>query len=360
VNGWERLGEWLATLAVASVAWASGIVADFPPRTNVDDGPLADGRNLMVSWAQDVDEPPIEQVGEGTDDTEPLDEGGPPAEPSQTEEDIETLDAETLPAAPVDGEVEPLDQGPPTVSTLPPAPPAEAPAESPPPTTAAPATYVAPETSTRTGPVVPPGFGSGRVHVATGRGGFPPGLDSCHVGAVTGRAYVGIDCDNGDSFVGHAPSFEDFPFTEDFPFGEGNSPFADPNFPFIGTDFPFDGDATVVSTQQERASATKNGPRVIASGTPSVRYQQRAKRGHPVERVQERGSKSEKQAQTGRKQKARADDHGGKGKRTSAKQRATTDSDVKTEKSSKKANAKKDTKKPRDKQEKKRQSSRNG
>ena len=59
-------------------------------------------------------------------------------------------------------------------------------------TTAPVTTYVAPATTS--GPVLPEGFGTGDVHVATGTAGFPVGLEDCHVGAVTGRAYVGIDC----------------------------------------------------------------------------------------------------------------------------------------------------------------------
>ena len=57
----------------------------------------------------------------------------------------------------------------------------------------------------------------GVATVATGSAGFPAGLEDCHVGAVTGRAYVGIDCgeDGGSSFVGHSPSFEEFPFVLD-------------------------------------------------------------------------------------------------------------------------------------------------
>ena len=90
-------------------------------------------------------------------------------------------------------------------------------------------TAVAPAATT--GPVVPEGFGTGNVHVSTGAAGFPVGLEDCHVGAVTGRAYVGIDCGEGggSSFVGHAPSFEEFPFVldESFPF-DRESVFADP------------------------------------------------------------------------------------------------------------------------------------
>ena len=93
------------------------------------------------------------------------------------------------------------------------------------------------ETAVDTGPHLPDGFGEGQVLVSTGSGAFPPGLDECHVAAVTGRAYVGIDCDEeGSSFVGHAPSFDEFPFVtdEDFPFDNDDPIVADENFPFGG------------------------------------------------------------------------------------------------------------------------------
>ncbi len=227
---WDRLNEWLTAAIVASLTWVSGVVSlGLPPeapRANADPG------SFMIGWAQEAEQPPIEQVGEGTgDDVETLDEGTLPVEDAAVA-DSETLDA-GAPTAAQDEDVELLDQGAPLatagqpVETVYVAPAAE-------PAT----TYVAPEPApaVATGPVLPEGFGTGRVHAVAGHSETPIGLAECHVGAVTGRAYVGLDCgeDEGSSFVGHAPSFEEFPFVleAEFPF-EGDEAFlTDPNFPF--------------------------------------------------------------------------------------------------------------------------------
>jgi hypothetical protein len=96
------------------------------------------------------------------------------------------------------------------------------------------------------------------------------------VGAVTGRAYVGIDCGpgGGSSFVGHAPSFEEFPFVLDqnFPF-DRDSVFANP-----GEGQSEDNAVTMVSnargaTQDDSTAA----PEIRTSGASSVKFEQRAR-----------------------------------------------------------------------------------
>ena len=186
-----------------------------------------------MSWAQQEDEPPIEQVGEERTDVETLDEAA-------TNEDVETLDEAAPPPVEVDTteDIELLDQGPPSTMEAG----RRTPGPRPPPATAAEAP-AAIDTEAR----CPRNHlcGSGRHELdplfrkgsdrqrpcCHGSAGFPVGLEDCHVGAVTGRAYVGVDCGDSDGsmFVGHAPSFEDFPFVldENFPFDRG-SVFAGP------------------------------------------------------------------------------------------------------------------------------------
>jgi hypothetical protein len=230
------------------------------------DVPAENQLSSIMRWAQQDDEPPIEQVGESTDgDVEILDEAAPPTDEVDTTEDVELLDQ--APPAGEQQDVELLDQGPvasaasespvaPTVSTVPVT------------------TYVAPATVSV--PMLPPGFGTGDVHVATGSGGFPVGLENCHVGAVTGRAYVGVNCGdgNGSMFVGHAPSFGDFPFVvdENFPFGQG-SVFAD-----RGSGQSEGNVETLISaargaTRDDNAAA----PEIRTSGASTVEFGQRAR-----------------------------------------------------------------------------------
>src|SRR5688500_616326 len=135
----------MATLAAASLAWVSGVLAPHLPIDGTEVAgslpPFANRQDLMIGWAQPGDEPPIEQVGEDTgEDVETLDEATPPAEEVAPEEDIETLDEDSPPVA-GDEDVEPLDQGSPPVTT-------ETPVTEPPPPSdvAVPiTTYVAPE-----------------------------------------------------------------------------------------------------------------------------------------------------------------------------------------------------------------------
>jgi len=235
---------------------------------------------LVVRWAQEEDEPPIEQVSEETDgDVELLDDEAAPPDDVETTEDVELLDQGPPPAD--DQDVELLDQGPQTITTT------ESPtvdADSPVPVT----TYVAPVDATV--PVVPEGFGTGDVHVATGSAGFPVGLEDCHVGAVTGRAYVGVDCGDGtgDLFVGHAPSFEEFPFVleESFPF-DRESVFADRG--------ETTADDRVVTLVSAAGGSTRDvnsaAPEVRTAGPSSVEFEQRARDRKPRVETDNGGSK---------------------------------------------------------------------
>jgi hypothetical protein len=158
------------------------------------------------------------------------------AQTTDQEGDVETLDEGAPPAQPPAEDVETLDQGAPPATTAPAPAPAPAPAATTVPAEA-PTTYTAPAAAppaAPSGPTLPAGFGTGRVRASAGRFGFPIGLESCHVGAVTGRAYVGLDCEDFEDVVGHAPSFEDFPFVleAEFPFEGDESFFTNPNFPF--------------------------------------------------------------------------------------------------------------------------------
>jgi hypothetical protein len=223
-----------------------------------------------MRWAQQDEEPPIEQVGEDTNgDIETLDEAAPPVEEGNAAGDIELLDQGPPVSAQEDVEV--LDQAPA------PGPAAESPA--PPVATSEPvSTTVAPAAAT--GPFVPEGFGTGSVHVSTGAAGFPVGLEDCHVGAVTGRAFVGIDCGDGgaSSFVGHAPSFEEFPFVleEGFPFNRESV--------FAGREEVLSEDnvATLVSAARGATrDASVSAPEIRNSGTSSVTFEQDSRRRKP-------------------------------------------------------------------------------
>jgi hypothetical protein len=71
------MADMIATLAVASFAWISSVVGPIGPAdqaapvraSTLDQNQLSS----VMRWAQQEDEPPIEQVGEGTnEDVEPL------------------------------------------------------------------------------------------------------------------------------------------------------------------------------------------------------------------------------------------------------------------------------------------------
>jgi hypothetical protein len=300
VSNWEQFGDWVATIAVASLMWASGLVAHGSPAglpAASASVPAADQPSSIMRWAQQDDEPPVEQVGEDTaDDVETLDEAAPPAEEAETAgnagavetaEDIELLDQGPPVGAQVD-DVELLDQGPPSTAGAVPAPSAV--------TTIPTTTYVAPVAAS--GPVVPEGFGTGQVHVATGSAGFPVGLEGCHVGAVTGRAYVGVDCGEGggNSFVGHAPSFEEFPFV------------LDENFPFDRESvFANRGESELAGEVETLISAARGAPlddedtapEIRTSGASSVAFEQRARDRKPRAEADNGRAKQDKKARRG-------------------------------------------------------------
>jgi hypothetical protein len=133
--------------------------------------------------------------------------------------------------------------------------------------------------------VIPPGFGTGHVHVAAGHPEFPVGLASCHVGTITGRAYVGVDCPNGDSVVGFAPSLNDFPFilNPDFPF-EGDEGFlidaarADAAASDAGQN-----NVDVLAAMPDGSTDTSTSqPQIGVSGTTSTQYAQKTRTTQPT------------------------------------------------------------------------------
>jgi hypothetical protein len=238
----------------------------------------------MIGWAQPADEPPIEQVGEDPgEDVETLDEATPPAEEVAPEEDIETLDEGSPPVA-GDEDVESLDQGSPPATTQAPV------TESPPPSDVVVpvTTYVAPEPAPAGGPVIPEGFGTGNVHVSAGNAAFPAGLAGCHVGAVTGRAYVGLDCEEGTSVVGHAPSFEEFPFVVDegFPFNR-ESVFTDVSEDVIADD----ADVFISEARGQSLDEDIEVPEIHTSGASSVEFTQETRNRSPRAEVNSRDAK---------------------------------------------------------------------
>jgi hypothetical protein len=269
VSNWEQLGDWIATLVVASFAWLSSVVtADASAALSAAtdrSAPVEIPVSSIMRWTQQEEELPIEQVGEDTaEDVETLDEATPPADEVDTAEDIELLDQG--PPADAQEDVELLDQGQPLAVAGDAAAPSTV-------TTVPVTTYVAPVATS--GPVLPEGFGSGDVHVATGSAGFPVGLEDCHVGAVTGRAYVGINCGNGsgNSLVGHAPSFDETPFVldESFPFDQ-DSVFAD-----RGTSQIADEVEILISAARGAPVDDVAAPEIRTSGASSVEFEQRAR-----------------------------------------------------------------------------------
>ena len=297
MSDWERFGDWIATLTVATFAWVSSALAPELPDTSttltLPQSPTEHHQTVM-SWAQQVDEPPIGQVGEdAADDVEPLDESGPPAEDgAELTEDIELLD-QGEPAAVQEDDIELLDQG------SPPAAAPDSPATST--VTVAPTTtYVAPEPTTSHGLVLPEGFGTGNVHVAAGMSGIPVGLENCHVGAVTGRAYVGIDCGEGSSFVGHAPTFENFPFVLDdnFPFDE-DSVFSNSGGSDVDQDLADDVEILVSAARGAPLDDDATAPEIRTSGNSSVQFTQRARDRKGRVEAETRGPKQSKDSKKG-------------------------------------------------------------
>ena len=279
MSDWDRFSDVMSALAAASLAWVSSVLAPDLPIDVIGEvgspASFANQRDLMIGWAQAADEPPIDQVGEDTgEDVETLDEAAPPAEEAAAEEDIETLDQGSPPVA-GDGDVELLDQGSPPATTQAPvsAPPAPLVVDTVPATT-----YVPPEPVATSGPALPEGFGTGNVHVSAGNAAFPAGLADCHVGAVTGRAYVGIDCGEGISVVGHAPSFEEFPFVVDegFPFNR-ESVFTDLSEDSVADD----ADVFVSAARGQPLGDDTGAPEVRTTGASSVEFAQEARNRKP-------------------------------------------------------------------------------
>jgi hypothetical protein len=170
-------------------------------------------------------------------------------------------------------------------------------------------TYVDPAPAAAS-PALPPGFGTGRVHAVAGRGDTPVGLADCHVGAVTGRAYVGLDCgdDEGSSFVGHAPSFEAFPFVleAEFPFEGDEAFFTNPSFPFgedeelavaVSPDDSSDSDIFVSARggNRERDDEASTAPVIETGGESTVSLAQRTRDREPRVRVENRSRRDEKE-----------------------------------------------------------------
>ncbi|HZA93874.1 MAG TPA: hypothetical protein VE420_14720 [Gemmatimonadales bacterium] len=322
MSNWEQFSDWIATLAVASFAWFSGVAADAPASLSAATGSSAPAEtqlNSIMRWMQQEEDPPIEQVGEDAaedvetldeeaGDVETLDEAEPPADEVDTEEDIELLDQG--PPAGAQDDVELLDQGPSPVGAGEAAAPAAV-------TTAPTSSYVAPVATS--GPFVPEGFGTGDVHVATGSAGFPVGLENCHVGAVTGRAYVGIDCGDGSgsSFVGHAPSFEAFPFVldESFPFDQ-DSVFANRGTSQIEEDVQ-----TLISTARGASAADETAPVIRTSGTSTVEFEQRARDRKPRTEVENGGAQRSQEARQRRNGEIRASESQDGDDRASAESR---------------------------------------
>lgn len=243
MNLLDALANWATGFVSAAVIAALSLGSPAVPAVS----PGIAGNTGMLGWAQSVDDGSIQQVGEATqagdEDAEALDAGAPPVESNPSSSSDAVVDQ-------TGDDVELLDQGEPSqettstttttmstetnvVESVAPATAAESAAP------VASGDIATTATAVDMGPQLPAGFGEGQVLVSTAAGDFPPGIDECHVGAVTGRAYVGIDCDEeGTSFVGHAPTFEDFPFVtdENFPFDNNDPIVADENFPFGGDD----------------------------------------------------------------------------------------------------------------------------
>jgi hypothetical protein len=374
VSIWDRLSELLAAAIVASLTWVSGVVSPgFPPEV-----PAAhfEPAVFMLGWAQEAEAPPIEQVGEETSgDVESLDEGALPVEDAAVA-DSETLDEGAPPAA-QDDDVELLDQGAPPITA---SQPVDAVYVAP--VTDSATTYVAPEPApaAASGPVLPEGFGTGQVHAVAGRGEAPIGLLDCHVGAVTGRAYVGLDCgeDEGTSFVGHAPSFEEFPFVleAEFPFEGDEAFFTDPNFPFgddeelavaASNDDSSDTDVFVSARggQRDRDDEAATDPVIETGGESSVAFAQRARDREPRVRVENRDRREDK----GKKKRARAEaddggtraesrDNGGQNKGDNDRVNAEGKGSKKEKKSKREEKGKKGKKDRAERKEKKRDSDR--
>lgn len=314
----------------------------------------------VVILTQASDESTIQQVGESDNgDVEDLDENAlPVASPAggtttSSLEDIELLDQRAPQVAA------------PAVAEAPVY--ASAPVDSA--TASAPADYGHTSTTApvhSTGFWLPEGFGSGNVQVSTGRGAFPSGLGDCHVGAVTGRAYVGISCGEDSSFVGHAPSFQDFPFVTDadFPFDSDSRLLTEGNFPFDENDIvsikgtnPGDeggsddgaDNVTVVSAGTRDVGSRDGDVASTDAGNGMVERTQRSSEREPRVRVSNGNGTKSGGVKSSKKSKASSESSNGKDESAKSKQNAKTEkksgSKAKSEQKKQKAKHSKTSKK---------------
>ncbi len=329
-----NLGRASAILLGVALVWTPGLTdagagSLLPMAAAAASSPRAwqHGTGML---AQSSDESEIQQVGENSNgDVEALDEGAPPVTPATESttksslEDIELLDQGAPPAA------APAVAAAPVVYSTAPADSVAPPAQG---------DYLAPATTPAVHPAgfsLPEGFGSGNVHVSTGRGGFPPGLEDCHVGAVTGRAYVGISCGGDNNVVGHAPSFQDFPFVTDasFPFDADSRLLTEENFPFDKNDSVFvSGDAessidgagnvTVVSAGTRDVGSGDENAVTTDAGNSVVERTQRSQEREPRVRVSKQDGATSGSVKSSNKSNASAESASGKDKSAKSKQKA--------------------------------------
>jgi hypothetical protein len=136
---------------------------------------------------------------------------------------------------------------------------------------------------------------------------------------VTGRAYVGIDCGDGtgSSFVGHAPSFEAFPFVldESFPFDQ-DSVFANRGTSQIEEDVQ-----ALISTARGAPVADEAAPVIRTSGASTVEFEQRARDRKPRTEVENGGAKRSQEARQRRNADVRASESQDGDDRASAESR---------------------------------------
>ncbi|MCA9863903.1 MAG: hypothetical protein KC432_12815 [Thermomicrobiales bacterium] len=275
MTGFGKPGKWQRAMMVAT---GIGVLGAFLTAPLAEAGMVAPAARYPALRLQDETPAQPSQVGEGDADTEPMDQGSPPA---ASGDDIETLDQGSPPA----GVPVPVADG--TVLNAPAATPA---------TTGA--AYTEPA-----GPQLPPGFGEGRVLVSNNPRGFPVGLEPCEVGAVTGRAYVGVKCgDDRDPIVGHS-TYDGFPWVIDpgFPFEPGADVVTDPSFPF-DEDSPFfesfldrttDSDVVVLvaprgfpfDDDDEARAGSSHAPAVTSGGVVSLAQPARKERNRERTRV---------------------------------------------------------------------------
>ena len=283
---WRKVtpGQWLAIAIGASLVWGSASEA-FEPHASLAIGQEATPLDARLAQAETGDQ----------GDVETLDEGAPQP---------------TVTAAPSGEDVETLDQGLPPAAA--PAQPAGAMTSAAPTYEAAPApsaANAAPAPAQPTGAALPPGFGTGQVHVSAGRFGFPVGLESCHVGAVTGRAYVGLGCDGGNDMVGHARSFNDFPFVPaaSFPF-EGDEAFFSNSGVFANDNAGTNGSNDVIvsagqgangrSSNSSDGSASSNSKKGTAEKAQRVRTKKSRTEGSDSNSSSATDSRSQKASKT--------------------------------------------------------------